>query len=109
MATPEGRVKTEIKKVLNAHRPDLWYDMPVPGGYGKPTLDFIGAIRTGRVRSWPFAIEAKAPRKNPTDRQQMTMADLAEAGYAVFTIDGGHGTLGMEELKKWLTMVRQST
>lgn len=103
MATPEGRVKADIRKVLNAYSPCLWYDMPVPGGYGKPTLDFICTYK-----SVAFAIEAKAPGKNPTDRQQITMCSMLEAGMAVFTIDG-KDSLGMRELKRWLTMVEQST
>jgi hypothetical protein len=40
MPTPEGRVKNKIKKLLNQH--GVYYDMPVPYGYGKSGLDFYG-------------------------------------------------------------------
>lgn len=92
--TPEGKVKVIIKYVLDLRKPDLYYDMPVPGGYGKPTLDFIGCY-LGRY----FAIEAKAPGKPPTPRQEGTRDDMAAAGGTVFVIDG---EAGCEALGAWL-------
>lgn len=88
--TPEGAVKTKIKKVLN--RPFLWYDMPVPGGYGKSSLDFVGFFL-----GHGFAIEAKAPGKKPTSRQEGTIADIEASGAKVFVIDGD-----TTELEIWL-------
>jgi hypothetical protein len=91
--TPEGKIKDDIKKVLKAHA--TYYYMSVPYGYGAPTLDFTGCHR-GRF----FAIEAKAPGKLPTPRQELTAQEMKAAGAAVFVIDGPYG---LEELKAWLS------
>lgn len=66
--TPEGAVKDDIKKVLDA-RPELYYFMPVQGGYGKRGLDFFICYR-GRF----IAIEVKRPGGEPKRFQ----ADLIE-------------------------------
>ncbi len=92
-ATPEGRVKTRVKKVLGNYR-DLWYFMPVPYGFGKPVLDYLGCFR-GCV----FAIETKAPGKKPTARQEATIQDMQAAGIRVFVIDD---EAGCEALSVWL-------
>lgn len=80
--TPEGKVKAWVSSVLKAHRPDVYYEMPVPGGFGKSGLDYIGWCR-GK----PFAIETKRPGGKPTSRQLMTMNDMRFAGGTVFLID----------------------
>lgn len=90
--TPEGRVKAKIKDVLNERKPLLWYYMPVPNGYGIQTIDFIGCFRGDF-----FAIEAKAPGEEPTQRQEGTIADMRDAYGKVFVIDGDTG-----ELEQWL-------
>lgn len=94
MTTPEGRVKREIKKVLD--RCDAYYEMPVPGGFGKPGLDFHGCIE-GRY----FAVEAKAPGKKPTRRQENTISEIERRGGRVFVVDGDVG-----ELERWLWRVK---
>lgn len=93
--TPEGRVKADIKDVLNQLSPYVYYHMPVQNGMGKPSLDFIGCC-CGLF----FAIEAKAPGRKPTPRQRMTIAEMSPAGAQVFIIDGN-----TSELKKWLANV----
>ena len=90
-ATPEGIVKNEVKKLLNAY-PQLYYFMPVQAGFGASTLDFLGC-HVGRF----FAIETKAPGKRPTDRQKMIMDQMRRAGAKVFVIDGD-----LTELRAWL-------
>lgn len=90
--TPEGSVKAKIKQILNEHKP-IRYDMPVQNGMGKPSLDFTGC-HWGRY----FAIEAKAPGKKPTPRQELTIAETREAGGKVFVIDG----TDYSELIEWL-------
>ena len=72
--TPEGQVKHELKKYLDAM--GVYYFMPVQTGYGRATLDFLCCIR-GRF----VGIETKAPGKQPTGRQRRVMAE----------IDGAHG------------------
>jgi hypothetical protein len=71
--------------------------MPVQNGMGKASLDYIGWFR-GRA----FAIEAKAPGKRPTVRQEITMASMSLAGARVFSIDGDAASLGM--LIAWLEL-----
>ena len=93
-STPEGRVKRKVSSFLlsldNCH-----YYMPVPGGYGVPTLDYIGCY-LGRY----FAVEAKAPGKKPTDRQKKTIEEMRQAGGKVFVIDGD-----LAELTAWIEEV----
>ena len=82
--TPEGKVKEKIKVVLETYREQgvLYYYMPVPVGYGRSTLDYLGFI-CGRG----FAIEAKAPGKKPSPRQEGVIEDIEQSGARVFVID----------------------
>lgn len=91
--TPEGKIKAAIKSILDA-LPKLYYDMPVPGGWGRSSLDFVGCWH-GRF----FAIEAKAPGKSMTPRQELAAEKMLGAGAIVFEIDGPDG---LAELKSWL-------
>lgn len=97
--TPEGRVKRRISAYLRHLKAyGVWYDMPVPGGWGKSTLDYYGCYR-GRF----FAIEAKRPGETPTDRQQAIIADLVQAGAAVFVIDDPD--VGIPQLRAWVDAI----
>lgn len=89
--TPEGKVKDSIKKTLK--NVGAYYFMPVQNGMGAPSLDFLGCF-CGQF----FAIEAKAPGKKPTKRQELTMGSMAATGGVVFVIDGD-----LTELNNWLT------
>lgn len=93
--TPEGTVKAKVKAVLKRYAGGMWYDMPVPGGYGRSSLDFYGAC-FGHA----FAIETKAPGKKPTPRQQACIDDMRNAQIMVFVIDGDTG-----ELEQWLAEI----
>jgi penicillin-binding protein-related factor A (putative recombinase) len=86
--TPEGKVKQKIKVVLDTYREQgvLYYHMNVPVGYGKSTLDYLGFIC-----GLGFAIEAKAPKKKPSDRQLAIIEDIDKSGAPVFVIDGVEG------------------
>lgn len=77
--TAEGVVKDQVKKLLRAH--GVYWHMPVQGGLGAPTLDFV-CCHGGRF----FAIETKAPGKKPTARQLVTMAAMEAAGAFVFVV-----------------------
>jgi hypothetical protein len=79
--TPEGRVKKDIRKVLDSL--NAWYYMPVSRGMGVMGIpDFIGCL-SGRF----FAIEAKANGGKPTLRQTLIMGAIRRAGGLVFIID----------------------
>ena len=99
VVTPEGKVKKEVKKLLDARKPYLYYEMNVPGGYGKSGLDFIGAFH-----GHAFAIETKAECKDPSARQEGVRDDMLRAGMAVFVIVGENGP-GMAELADWLQVI----
>ena len=88
--TPEGKVKAQVKSLLQLH--DAYYFMPVQSGYGMQTLDFLGCHR-GRF----FAIETKAPGKKPTPRQELTIEKMLKGRAKVFVIDGN-----LDELEDWL-------
>lgn len=94
--TPEGRTKASIKKVLSVAK--AYYHCPVQNGMGKPSLDFI-VCHNGRFA----AIEAKAPGKHPTPRQEGTIHEINSAKGAVFVIDGDECE-GMQNLKFWLAL-----
>ena len=90
--TPEGRVKQRVSRLLKEVKA-LYYFMPVQGGYGGSTLDYLGCHR-GRF----FGIETKAPGKIPTTRQSVIMASIRGAGGKVFVIDSDD----LSELEEWL-------
>lgn len=79
--TPEGRVKSKVKKALDKLGSDCWRFMPVQGGYGSVALDFILSIR-GRF----VAIETKAPGKKLTPLQEQTKAAIEAAGGIVLVV-----------------------
>jgi hypothetical protein len=84
MTTPEGKVKKAVKRILDPLKPRVWYDMPVPGGWGKSTLDFVGS-----AYGHPFAIEAKALGGKATPRQHATIRALEAAGVQCFVDPAG--------------------
>jgi hypothetical protein len=99
--TPEGKVKAKVKKLINWHltlSPQLIYTyMPVPGGFGSPSLDFIGCA-SGHF----YAVETKAKGKKLTAQQEQTARVMRQAGAAVFEVIGDDG---LEELDRWLSGV----
>ena len=80
--TEEGKVKAVINKIIIQAK-NVWWFMPVQNGMGKATLDYVGC-HVGHA----FAIEAKAPGKAPTPRQENTIREMRAAGVAVFIVDG---------------------
>lgn len=90
--TPEGCVKSRIDILLKAQGAKCWYAKPVQNGMGTPMLDYHGAHA-----GFAFAIEAKKPGGEPTERQKATARALIQAGAAVFLIDGD-----LSELYAWL-------
>ena len=55
--TPEGKVKSAIKKYLDSLAPNCWYFMPIMMGYGRKGIPDIVGCYKGKF----FAIEVKAP------------------------------------------------
>lgn len=104
MATPEGKVKEKVKRLLKKY--GCYQFWPVQSGYGAPTLDCL-ACAFGHF----IGIETKAPGKRPTPRQKLTIEDMKEAEATVFVIgeklldDGTYS--GMGELEAWLLMLKE--
>lgn len=85
MATPEGRVKDQVKKFLNT-LPNCWWFMPVSTGHGAHGIPDIIVCYKGVF----LAIETKAPGKlkNTTPLQDMQITRIRQAhGYAIVVDD----------------------
>ena len=95
MATPEGRTKAKVRTLLSQY-PGLYTYMPVPSGYGRTTIDYLGCYR-GRF----FAIETKAEGKKPTLRQTHELHSMERAMGKRFVF-GGVNDPALEELRLWL-------
>lgn len=94
MSTPESKVKQRVKALLDKFQ-NIYYDMPVPYGYGKSSLDFVGCLE-----SKFFAIETKAGTKTPTKRQDFVMTKIENAGGVTFLVNDDPATL--MALERWL-------
>lgn len=79
--TPEGRVKAQVKHLLDARKPLLWYYMPVPL-YNRGIPDIVGVYR-GVL----FAIETKAGNNKPTAIQNKVMRGIEYAGGRVLVVN----------------------
>ena len=74
-STPEGLVKTKIKRILNEY--GALFFSPVTGGYGVSGVSDIIALYRGTF----IAIEAKADAtKKPTELQKKFLGQVLEAG-----------------------------
>ena len=102
--TPEAKVKERIRNLLKAH--GAYWHSPVQNGMGTPALDFH-VCHKGRYAG----IEAKAPTKHLTPRQEITRREIGRAGGVVFVIGEidlrnvlheKHEYSGMAELEAWL-------
>jgi hypothetical protein len=92
--TPEGKVKAAVNRLLDRYK-SVYRFMPVPGGFGASSLDYLLCVN-GRF----LAIETKAPGKKPTDRQKLVIGQIRRAGGTVFVIDGENGEL--QQLEEYL-------
>lgn len=92
--TPEGAVKKKVTALLN--EAGCYHHMPVPGGFGGTTLDYIGCHY-----GFFFGIETKAPGKKPTERQEVIIKMIQRARGETFVIDQAPGP-EFDRLKRWL-------
>lgn len=79
--TPEGKVKSDLKKSLNRYS-QLYQFWPVQNGMGSPALDVIVCFK-GRY----ISIEVKALRHSMTPRQEVTADRIRIAGGDAFLIN----------------------
>jgi hypothetical protein len=98
--TPEGKVKKAIKELLKKH--EAYVYMPVPAGYGAPSLDFVGC-HCGLF----YAIEAKRPGKEPTAQQRLTARTMEQAGAVTFVVASTDGA-DFKKLEEWLELFAET-
>lgn len=89
-------MKRRINAVLQKYKDNIYVFMPVPGGYGRSSLDYIGF-----VRGQGFAIEAKREGGSPTERQLGVIEAIEAAGGEVFVVNS---TESLVELDEWLLL-----
>lgn len=100
MTTPESKVKTKVKALLDKY--DVYYFMPVQTGIGAAGLDFHAVIYADN-RPIAFFIETKRQGAEPTDRQEYLIKRLTHRYRCnVFVIDG---PFGLKQLQEWLEQV----
>lgn len=81
MSTPEGRIKTKVKRALTER--SIYYFMPATGGYGRSGVpDFIVCIR-GKF----LALECKANGNKPTPLQEREMESICRSGGCAHVIN----------------------
>ena len=95
MTTPEGKVKSKVRNLLDRYNGVFTY-WPVPMGFGRTTVDVLGCYR-GRF----FAVETKADGKKPTLNQSQEMQRVERAMGKCFVIIGEQSPV-FEELRQWL-------
>lgn len=84
-ATPEGKVKNEIKKILKGYGDKVYWFMPAMGSFGKSGVpDFIIC-----VNGYFVAVEAKDDQvKNPpTELQKTNLQGIVGAGGVSMVVD----------------------
>jgi hypothetical protein len=101
MATPEGRTKGKLKRILSGYTGIYTY-WPVPSGYGSTTLDVLGCYR-GRF----FAVETKAPGKKPTLRQTTQIENIELAMGKTFVVIGVDSPV-FDEITRWLDEITEA-
>jgi hypothetical protein len=81
MATPESKVKDQIKKILKAY--DVYYAMPMGTGYGNAGVpDFLCCVNGCFV-----AIEAKAGKGTTTALQDKNLQQIKDSGGHAYVIN----------------------
>jgi hypothetical protein len=80
--TPEGKVKADVNRLLKLYGSEIYKFMPVPGGFGPSSLDYVLCVRGVFV-----AIETKKPGGKLTARQEYIARQIRDAGGIVFIVD----------------------
>ena len=79
--TPEGKVKNQVKKILDKHQ--AYYFMPATGGFGRSGIpDFVGCLN-----GVFFSVECKAGKGIPTALQEREMRNIKNAGGYAWVIN----------------------
>lgn len=92
MATPEGKVKDKIKKLLKQHH--AYFTMPVMTGFATNGTPDFAVCSHGRY----LAIEAKAGDAAPTELQWARLTEVQRAGGSTMVIN----EYNLNVLETWL-------
>jgi len=96
----ERSIKRKIRAVFNKYRDHgIYVYMPVPGGYGESSLDYLGFIY-----GHGFAVEAKRPGGKPTARQIGIIERIQESGAVVFVVSDDDSLAVLDD---WLLQLVQ--
>lgn len=99
MATPEGKVKARIDKLLALYKSYLWFFSPQSGIYGNSGIPDRIACVCGHM----IGIEAKADStKKPTPLQKKCMDKIELAGGKCFVV---YDDTTLLELRKYIDNV----
>ena len=79
--TPEGRVKSNVRKLFSLWGDEIYHFWPVQTGFGSATLDILGCAN-GRF----FAVETKRSKKDLTDRQGVIRTMMQRSHGNVFRV-----------------------
>lgn len=94
--TPEGKVKANIKKILQEH--DVYYVMPMGTGYGNSGVpDFLCCVGGKFV-----GIEAKSMREQPTALQEKNLALIQKSGGVALVVN----ELTLDTLRGYIKLLK---
>lgn len=93
-ATPEAKVKKQIRKLLDAA--GAYHAMPIGSGYGNSGVPDFLVCHKGRF----IAVEAKAGKGKTTALQEMNLAAIRAAGGTALVINEDN----LNELKDLLCL-----
>lgn len=94
--TPEGKVKNQVKKILDSL--GAYYFMPATGGFGRSGVPDIVGCLNGVF----FAIECKSGKNIPTALQERELKNISKAGGHAWVINEEN----IESLKPLLSQVQ---
>lgn len=99
MATPEGRIKAALDKMMKAER--VWFYPPQAGPFGSAGIPDRVAVVEGLF----VGIECKADAtKKPTALQIKCMADIEAAGGKCFVV---YDKATIEQVRGWIHACRR--
>jgi hypothetical protein len=99
MATPEGKIKAALDKMLKQER--VWFYPPQAGPFGSAGIPDRVAVVDGRF----VGIECKADAtKKPTALQVKCMAGIEAAGGKCFVV---YDKATIEQVREWIRACRR--
>jgi Holliday junction resolvase len=94
-STPEGKVKSRVKKILDDA--GAYHFMPATGGFGRSGVPDIVGCHKGLF----FAIECKAGKGIPTALQERELRNIKSAGGEAWVVNEEN----VEQLPQWMSQL----